>query len=52
MVMDSGPLSRRRLRRAVSQIRYAQAHLVRVVPNQAGKLVDLEGWTTAQPARI
>jgi capsular exopolysaccharide synthesis family protein len=43
--------SRRRLRRAVSQFRQAQAPLVGVVLNQVGKPVDVEGWKTVSATR-
>lgn len=51
LVINARGGSRRRLRRAVSQIRRAQAPLG-VGLNQSGKPVDFEGWKTAQPARI
>jgi Mrp family chromosome partitioning ATPase len=44
LVANARSGSRRRLRRAVSQIRKAHAPLVGVVLNQAGKPVDFEGW--------
>ena len=47
MVMDSGPLIP-----ASDGPVDAQAPLVGVVLDRAGKPVDFQGWKTAQPARI
>jgi Mrp family chromosome partitioning ATPase len=45
VLVTSGPgSSRRRLRRAVLQLRKAEAPLVGVVLNRTGRLSDLQDW--------